>query len=226
MNTHQEYLTKNIDISNKFTKHLFQKYDNIRFHKFDFTNANKDEICYFITNKMICFPSFIVRTEHEISHMVEMHNYARLTKMDWGMKMSYLLYFDNPASIYKISKIKTFFKAMAREIRTSAIENIITNFASEKDRINSSTYNIFNNPSYPKMVKKVVPFCTLKSEQDVEAWAFDIRDKTFNKWSKDRVEHEWIKRMDYIQNYVNSNSNLEKVFVIPYSKSFLRDNKI
>lgn len=70
------------------------------------------------------------------------------------------------------------------------------------------------------MIKKVIPFCTLKSEQDVESWAFDIRYKTFNKWSKDRVEHEWIKRMDYIQNYINSNFNLEKVFVIPYSKPY------
>lgn len=62
---------------------------------------------------MICFPSLVIGAEHEISHMVEMHNYARLTKIDWGMKISDLLHFANPDYVYKtasISKIKTFLK--------------------------------------------------------------------------------------------------------------------
>jgi hypothetical protein len=140
-------------------------------------DAHDAEGAYYIpTKKAIFIPGiFIIRPAHEIAHMVEMNDINRCVKPDWGMTLKHNV---NP---------RLYFSSLAREVRTRAIESIISD---EKFTLGSTSFNIFNNPSWRYDMRNNLPFGRFKKENEVQDWVDDIRDRVLKSWSKDRIVNE------------------------------------
>lgn len=202
--------------NDKFTDHLYSKYANLRFYQMisttNYAHGIKDEVFYFLENKKIYLPYGLAKSPHEISHMVDMNDFSRLVKPDWGMKMGHNERGPN-----------FFYACLAREVRVRAIQHVMTEYASEKEKKDNTLQNIFKNQCWVPP-KSFLNFGRFKKFSDVEEWAFDIRDKTIARWSKDRVESEWHKRLEFIQNYIEEDKPLVKITHVESHKELFDNN--
>jgi hypothetical protein len=178
---------------NAFTKHLLSQMPRASFYNL-IDIDDLDGNYYFPSKNEILFPcAFLAIETHEIAHMVEMRNYGRLTLPDWGMKN-----WSNGTS--KVSS-KSFFAALSREIRVRAISIII------KDEVltsHSTSYNIFNNFFWKGAAIERFPFGKFKNFSDAQEWANVLVEKTLSHYNKDLIESEWLKRVDYISNWMET----------------------
>jgi hypothetical protein len=157
-----------------------------------------DEKFFVVTKKTIHLPYGLPSVEHEIAHAVEMKDQKRWLLPDWGLA------FKRFSKEEHLLTPRMMFVAMAREIRVRAIG---LHMLSEKEQTNtqSTSYNILNNQhAWGAWARRMVPFGRFKTYQDVDAWANDLREKTFNAWCKDRIIHEWRIRLNHIQNWMET----------------------
>lgn len=174
-----------------FCKSIFSKSPRVKLMEM----LNLDDRYYIPSKDVIVFPCQFMRIEeHEVAHMVEMNNFRRLLKHDWGMKN---FSNSNPSN-------KEFFAALSREIRVRAISLVLRGV--EKNCSHDDTsYNIFKNIHYwDPEVKARIPFGKFKTFKDVQEWMEHLRDTTIAHWSLDRIESEWFRRMDFISNWMET----------------------
>ena len=147
---------------------------------------------FFVTKSHIFIPHQLPKIEHDISHLLELRNSKRWTLPDWGMPRF------NDATI----KCGPFFAALCREVRTRAIQLHL-----EPETIGnetSTTWNQLANPYWSDMTERLLPFGRFKCMKDVKCWMGDLRERTYQAWSLDRIDHEWKVRLDHIRNWMET----------------------
>lgn len=149
---------------------------------------------FFITKSTIHIPFQLPAIQHDIAHLLELTNPKRWVMADWGMPR-----FDGP----NISNRRVF-AALSREIRTRAIQLHLTCFDCEKNKLCSTAYDQFNNPYWAELVQAHLPFGRFETFKDVRTWMADLRERTYNRWSLDRIQTEWKTRLTYIQNWMET----------------------
>jgi hypothetical protein len=142
---------------------------------------------YCPTKKFLYFPVGLPTAEHEIAHMVEIQNTARLTRQDWGM--------TNTPLEQKSSR--QLFAALVREIKVRTIQLRMTPGS-------KTCEDIFNNSYWKDEARKRVPFGRFKSWENVTDWAESLRVKTYRAWSLDRIRHEWEIRLNHIRDWMET----------------------
>lgn len=175
-----------------FTKHLLQMDSRIRLH--ELVDDLDDEKFLFVTKQFLHTPYVFPPVEHEIAHIVELKNKARLTLPNLGMET----YTD-------MDKVKPagFFAALAREVRTRAIQ--LHMMPDELKNKNGTIYNILNNQlTWGDYATTHSPYGRFRNYNDVFAWVSDMREKTFRAWSPERIEDEWKTRLHHIQNWMET----------------------
>lgn len=173
-----------------FVQHLLNM--DARIRVFPFYGDVEYEKGFFCTKEHIFFPYELPQIEHDISHLVELTNPKRWTMTDWGLPR-----FDKD----KV-RPQAFFAAFARETRTRAIQQYIQPECIGDDT--SSAYNQLANSYWHGMMEKLLPYGRFKTMQDVKVWMNDLRERTFKRWSMDRIEHEWKFRLCHIQNWMET----------------------
>ncbi len=173
-----------------FTRSIFSKSPRMKFVPM----LDLDGQYYIPRKDFIIFPCQLFQIEdHDLAHMVEMNNFQRLLKPDWGMKT----FSDHSPSN------KGFFAALSREIRVRTISLILRGREKDHDPADTS-YIIFNNSYWRAESESRIPFGKFKSFKDVQEWAEYLRDTTLSHWSLDRIESEWFRRMDFISNWMET----------------------
>jgi hypothetical protein len=190
---------------NPFVEFLFSLEPRIRVHSFELIEGSykmskdrehKQAIFYAVSKDHIHIPYSFPDEAHEVAHMVEMRDPSRWTLPDWGLKLD-----GNLESIDR-----QVFAWMAREVRVRAIQ--LHMMGADKPKISHPTlYNILNNGCWKDSAQRNLSYGRFKTMKDVEDWVLDLREKTFNDWSKDRIITEWVKRLDYIRDEMESASH-------------------
>ncbi len=151
---------------------------------------------FFLTKQHIYIPFRFPTIEHEISHAVEMIDPKRWLLPDWGFA-------NQPYISEKGLTARLAFVAMAREIRVRAIR--IHMQSEHLNKEGSSLYNILNNQlAWGEWARRFTPFGRFRNYNDVYAWANDLREKTYNAWSLDRITFEWSRRLTAMQNWMET----------------------
>jgi len=181
------------DKINPFVKYLLESEPRVRLHPL--ADDLDDKKFFFITKKNIHIPYALPEVEHEIAHAVEMTNPSRWTLPDWGMAET--VAWNNGLTARRM------FAAMSREIRVRAIQLHMSPPSDTNNR--SSLVNILNNEhAWGPWAEQFTPYGRFKNYQDVWDWANDLRARTYNAWSLDRIHHEWMIRLTHMQHWMES----------------------
>lgn len=179
--------------------HLLEMEPRIRVFGFaDEPQENIGENYTYIPRKdVILFSMGLPTAEHEIAHMVEMSDINRVTLPDWGLASTLNSdVWKNERTI----KMSTVIAAASRETRVRAIQAHLLP-SSIKYRPMSS-HHYWGDEVGDRFKKE--SFGRFKSPQDYKNWIDDLEMKTFMAWSPERIENEWIKRLNYIQNWMET----------------------
>jgi hypothetical protein len=176
-----------------FVFSLFENEPRMRFH--GNLEGLDDMKFFFVTKQHIHIPYGFPMIEHEIAHAVEMTNEKRWLLPDWGLGFG--------GGWEKKMTASKMFASMAREIRVRAIQiHMSPDHLNHKD---STLVNICNNEhAWGAWAKEFTPYGRFKNAQDVRAWADDLREKTYNAWSLDRIKSEWTTRLTHMQNWMET----------------------
>ena len=179
---------------------LFQMEPRIRVFQFaddpmDFLN---ESFGYIPRKDCLLIPCVLPAAEHEIAHMVEMTDLRRLVLPDLGLAS------EMNSKVWKTSTglpetMSVVISAAAREARVRAIQN---HFFPEAKFTPMWKHSVWGEDVGKRLEKE--PFGRLKSFKDYKDWINDIQTKTFVAWSPERIEHEWIRRLDYIRDWMES----------------------
>lgn len=151
---------------------------------------------FFVTKNHIHIPFGFPLIEHEIAHALEMTNKNRWLLPDWGLGFGNK--WDNGMTASKL------FSSMSREIRVRAIQLRMMP-AKELSNKDSTLVNILNNDfAWGYWARTFTPYGRFKNAKDVRAWADDLRERTYNAWSLDRIRHEWNVRLVHMQNWMET----------------------
>lgn len=184
----EEAIHRNEPESQSFFRELFRHLHNPVFTALPLqvpAHLKKDEIiAYYPAKQFIYMGHDLPHIGHEVAHMVEMNNLSRIFLPDWGMKA-----FNNEGK----PSSKELFAAMARETRVRAIVNVLE----------GKGFQPFNNHStwHNSLLKGHLPFGRFKDVKEVKQWCSDMGLSTYNAWSKERVHHEWMRRVELIRNW-------------------------
>lgn len=177
-----------------FERELLGLFPNVKFvPKYWEMKENTNELCAYMPRKdAIYLTHDLPRVSHEISHIIEMTDFDRLIKDDLGLGWDHPLdeWFKNKNSSIRI-------KAAARECRVKAIESFFCKSQYTNNRV-------LNNNWYERILYPLVKnesFGRFKSTKDIDEWLQTIFATTQKKWSIDRIQYEWKRRVDYIRDW-------------------------
>jgi hypothetical protein len=149
---------------------------------------------YIPTKENIFIPAgkVVVPVEHQLAHIIEMNNLERIIQDDYGL--------DNFGSL-KPRTLSARYAALARELRVRAIEKIIKeDHEYSHERI---IERLIDNQSFSvNGWDNDLPFGKFKTKKDVEIWALDIFSKTISHWDRDKIQYEWIQKVNYIKHWM------------------------
>lgn len=128
---------------------------------------------YLPTKSAIQFMKPII--QHELAHCIEIDRYSRLTFENWR------LHDPSPTRSNTVA---------AREIRTMAIA------ARLGDEMRPSSSSVLDMMLVPN------PRYGWRSPKDASDWANDLFDKTYQAYTLDFIDHEWSKRAEYLNNWM------------------------
>jgi hypothetical protein len=148
------------------------------------------DLGYIPEKERLLIPTDLPLLQHEIAHIVEMTNFDRLLLNDLGMPLNGVMKKFQTNSKYT-------FAALSRETRVEAIQSIIM------DEPDFRFQKYITNPVWDP--KKHLPFGRFKTVEDIGEWVQDIHEKTRKAWTKERVRYEWIERLNFIRNWMETN---------------------
>lgn len=189
--SYEEYKNKSLGYcrNNEFLAEILSNNPNIKLHETFFYLSNKKLPCsYFVAKDIILISYGLPNICHEIAHIIEMSDYARLTKIDMGM----------PMDARKLSD-KGLLCAIARESRVRAIQSTIIN----------NSNKLFNNESWVEMVKRKQTLGKFKNFKEVLEWSDTIYNNALKEWTLDKIKEEWFKKMNFIQNWMNQQPEIK-----------------
>lgn len=135
---------------------------------------------------VIAIPFVLPTIEHQIGHMVEMKNMKRVLQPDWGLR-PFADKWSNPSD-------KSFYAALAREIRVRAIQSHMDGYKVDR---------ILTHPMWGEYSIRL-PFGKFKSSREVQAWIVDTFDHTRRVWNLDRIRTEWNRKIDYLRDWMET----------------------
>lgn len=188
----EEYKDKSTDHNknNPLLEEIFSNNPNIKLHEcFFYLKNRKMPLSYFVAKNIILLSYGLPCILHEIAHIVEMTDYARLLKPDMGMAIE----------LKKMSN-KGLLCAIARESRVRAIQYIIGNRQAK----------LFDNYVWERIVNDKIPLGKFKTFKEVLKWSNIIYDNTLEEWNLDKIKEEWFKKMNYIQNWMDQQPEIKK----------------
>lgn len=187
-----------------------------------FTNT-----AYIVNKNNILFAAQIPYASHEIAHMVEMSDFNRCLKSDWG--------FQDWSSEKVINNTpdNTFFKGIVRELKVRGIQRRIDNTknfsynnllnliepripygkfnkVSSECKQNICNFDV-NKPRIPYQKfnkihkdckKNICDFCLNK--KSIIDWMISINETSFKQYNLDRIEHEWKNKLNFIFNWMET----------------------
>lgn len=151
-----------------------------------------DCTAYIIRKNYIKITAIIPRIEHEISHFVEMNDYSRLLKDDFGFA-------KDDSGFSKLMNKSSLFAAMVRETRVCAIQKHFMNVPSK---------NFFINEHWFESAYGYLPYGKFSNKKQIHEWIEHMFKTTYNAWSKDRIYTEWCKRVSYIRDWQETSDGL------------------
>lgn len=160
----------------KFALHLLSKSDRIKL----VTIGDEDEGVGYIPKKNNIIIGVALRFRHEVAHLVEI-SHSRLTLPDFGLPLT-------PSSK------KGIFSGLARETRVRAIQS----------HMQDKKISILDNKYWVDSIKKNLPFGKFNSFNEVKDWIDVMHQTIYDAWSLDRIEHEWISRMNYLHEWMET----------------------
>lgn len=176
-----------------FVNHLLSRLGGreMFFHIFDrvLDKQDGDGVGYYPKKDFVYIATQLPTIEHEIAHMVEIQDEARVLLPDWGFKM-YRLYGK------KRETNSAIVAGIARETRVRAIQRIIM-------RENSSS-SMADHPAWSTAMDDYFPYGRFRNHADLVAWIKDIHERTCMNWSLDKIESEWNKKIDYLLNWMET----------------------
>ncbi len=184
-----DFLKKSIFPNNKFVEHLLSYLDGIGLYTHIFLidddidkifGAGKFIAYHPNINGNIMLPLQFPRITHEIGHMVEINDIKRIFKNDWGQKR-----------LTQYSKTGSKFAALAREQRVFTLEKIMGHENPNELRSDANTAWRMTSDKF-------------KTQAETDAWLYRIVEKTRAEWNKDRIEHEWFKRINMLREANNT----------------------
>ncbi len=175
---------------NSLTRHLLN-YSSIiipyaykHFHEQNESFINEGQTLYMVRYGKIFITNFYGNAlHHQVSHMIEMQNLNRCLKDDWGLSF-FMKEFSKEQRII----------AFVRECRVRAIEAVLQNKTLDE--------TIYHHPLLDRDLNRIIPFKKFKTEKEFREWHSHIFETTYKKYSYDRIEHDWKKRIDFIANHI------------------------
>lgn len=163
-----------------FALHLLEGEKRFRLHQFFGEGGGAG---FFWTPTSIHIPYGLPAIEHEIAHMVELENEQRCLLPDWGLS-------NFAPKIGQEIQPKLLIAALSREDRVRAIQSLMCD---------KGYPSILDNSIWAEWAQMMIPFGRFKSMQDAREWSAHVRASTIQRWSLDRIEHEWKRRLALIQ---------------------------
>jgi hypothetical protein len=147
---------------------------------------------YIPTKNAIYIPYRFPLLNHELAHIIEMRDFVRLTKIDWGMRVFGRI--RRTDMLYRASD-KGFFAGMSREIRVKAIERRLSGLGEPTQILSDGwLYDADNR----------LPFGRFDTFVHLSDWMNNLYQKTFCAWSGERVVAEWTRRLDFLRNWMET----------------------
>lgn len=146
---------------------------------------------YLVRKDHVQFCTSIPTPYHEVAHMVEMQDFSRLVKDDWGITSGPNI----PVTA------NGYFKAVAREARVRGIQWHLCNLNNPTSWDGSPLGIKFNNDYWFAEGNKFLPFGRFKEAVEIRYWADNIVRSTAKAWSVERIVEEWKVRVAYIRNW-------------------------
>jgi hypothetical protein len=176
-------------------------------HFMPYTGKRSGPGGYVLANNTMYLAAGIPRLSHEIAHLVEMSKPKRWTQIDFGfpeVKSDY-----EPGYVYFV-----------RETRVRCIEHILLDFDFKskltpvipKMKIpfgkHPAPKKDFLESLFPRITNINFPIKKFNSYISFSAFLESIYDTTKKKYDKDRIEHDWKIRIDYIKNFMETEEHL------------------
>lgn len=184
---------------NKFIEYLVSKnsslliYDNVIGSHMDEKEHNPTNHFYIPTRNYILMSFNLPRIEHQIAHMVDI-SVERTVIPDFGFGK-----FSETISKHHSPKAKNkaYFAATIRELRVRTIQLHIYDGEFNIDLDYAMAFD-------PKDVDESrFPFGKFKTKQDFINHCKNLAERTYNNWNKDKIEHEWNVRLNFIREQMN-----------------------
>lgn len=130
---------------------------------------------------------FTPKLEHELAHIVEIKDIRRTILPDLGMPVV-------------IKKAKSFIPAFHREIQTRVIELCISGSDKKVNLHKHSSWGTFQSGRHA-MSGFQLPHRLFKDYKEFCLWSEEQEEKLSRSWNRDRIEIEWICKINYIQEW-------------------------
>lgn len=185
----------------------------VSFNQKDRTNFFKDYIvnksivddrdCFYIPTKHNLFiPENFIQPEHEIAHILEMKDNARIVQVDFGFKQHTTNKEKGTVHLQDCKSSSAYFAALARESRVIAIQTIITGQNLSAAHLSKGR---FENSLWEHICQqKHLNYSKFKTIEQVTEWTAHIVLKTYQSWNQDKVMEVWKNKVEYIQNWMES----------------------
>jgi hypothetical protein len=192
-------ITPKSEIKNSFAAELVKMDErivcyNMLANRFDEASVNRHKHFYMpFKNVILISDEMIPKLSHQIAHMVEMNNFSRCVQHDWNFGTIDKMTSDKFSTKFYVA-------AMLREIRVRAIDHHISDvpFIRGKFKLGGAAWRPTDIPI------KSFPFGRFKDQKDFIEFCSALEERTYNAWSKEKVRVEWIKRLDYIRNWMET----------------------
>lgn len=154
-------------------------------------NSKTNLVGYMPRKDCLIFVDGLPTLTHEIGHMVEMQDIKRCILPDMGMIFKPNAWRNNELSTAE------YIRSTVRELRARAIESVLGNY----------DHALHNNKSWgDKIAEKTLGSGRFKTRDDIETWMRELHEKTVKAYNHDRIEHDWNVRVDYILNWMETES--------------------
>lgn len=134
-------------------------------------------------NNVVFCAGFTPRLSHEVAHFLEMEGLQRLTMDDFGI---------NSPTAFPTTNVG-FYKALVRETRVFAIQDLLRRNSHPIIRMNWTTKALSH-----------IPYGRFRHIRDVKSWFSDLYQRTYKSWNKERVQFEWERRINYLRDWMET----------------------
>lgn len=159
-----------------------------------FNNDDDLIIWWHPTKKAIHISMFLTGMSHELAHFIETPNINRLVKNDFDLQLG-------------LGGNKYTFAVLIREVKVRAIQRRIGDFPerimSITERQNEREATIITNAILDQAIR-YLPYGRFSCKEELIQYVYDLHDRTYDAWNKDRIETVFNKRAEFVKNWMET----------------------